>query len=62
MPPPRARSARAKVTDDEYGQLEPVAQARGITVGEGRREVLLNQLNLPDPTTSDVILLVEVWD
>ena len=40
----RTRSAGAKVTDAEYAQLEALAQARGLTLGEWCREVLLAQL------------------
>ena len=41
----RTRSAGAKVTDEEYAQLEVLAQKRGLTVGEWCRDVLLAQLN-----------------
>src|ERR1035441_2673053 len=40
----RTRSAGAKVTDEEYAQLEALAQTRGLTVGEWCRDVLLSQL------------------
>jgi len=43
----RTRSAGAKVTDDEYRQLEMLAQARGLTVGEWCREVLLAECSEP---------------
>jgi hypothetical protein len=60
MPIPRTRSAGAKVTEDEYAQLETLAQARGITVGEWCREVLLNQLNPPKTITHEATILSEV--
>ena len=40
----RTRSAGAKVTDEEYAQLEALAQARGVTLGEWCRDILLSQL------------------
>jgi hypothetical protein len=60
MPAPRTRSASAKVTEEEYAQFETLAQARGITVGEWCREVLLNQLNPSKSVSNDVTLLAEV--
>src|SRR5258708_2649210 len=56
----RTRSAGAKVTDDEYAQLEALAQARGLTVGEWCREVLLNQLRLASASTTEETLLAEL--
>lgn len=44
MPQPRNRSIGAKVTDDEYTQLEAQAEARGMTLGEWSRELLIEQL------------------
>jgi hypothetical protein len=55
----RNRSAGAKVTDEEYTQLEALAQARGITLGEWCREILLAQLS-PEAITSEEALLGEV--
>ena len=51
----RTRSAGAKVTDEEYAQLETLAQKRGLTLGEWCRDVLLSQLkpsvaHLPEET------------
>ena len=34
MPELRTRSAGAKVTDREYAEIEKLAQARGLNVGE----------------------------
>jgi hypothetical protein len=36
----RTRSAGAKVTEQEYAQLEALAQTRGLTLGEWCRDVL----------------------
>lgn len=52
----RNRSAGAKVTDEEYAQLEALAQARGITLGEWCREILLGQLGLEQGTTEQTVL------
>ena len=41
----RTRSAGAKVTEQEYAQLEALAQIRGLTLGEWCREVMLASAN-----------------
>jgi hypothetical protein len=56
----RTRSAGAKVTDAEYRQLETLAQARGLTVGEWCREVLLAQSSEPSTTVPEQTILAEV--
>jgi hypothetical protein len=56
----RNRSAGTKVTDEEYAQLESLAQARGVTVGEWCREVLLAQLDSNVPTPVEQTLLAEI--
>jgi hypothetical protein len=56
----RTRSAGAKVTDDEYRQLGMLAQARGLTVGEWCREVLLAQCSEPSTTVPEQTILAEV--
>ena len=56
----RTRSAGAKVTDDEYKQLQTLAEARGLTVGEWCREVLLAQCNKPSTTIPEQTILAEV--
>src|SRR5215469_9832174 len=56
----RTRSAGAKVTDDEYRQLETLAQARGLTVGEWCREVLLAQCSEPSTTVPEQTILAVV--
>jgi hypothetical protein len=55
----RNRSAGAKVTDEEYMQLEALAQARGVTLGEWCREVLLAQVS-SEAITDDEAVLGEV--
>ena len=55
----RTRSAGAKVTDEEYAQLEALAQTRGLTVGEWCRDVLLAQLK-PSGQPSEETILAEV--
>jgi hypothetical protein len=57
----RTRSAGAKVTDDEYRQLETLAQARGLTVGEWCREVLVAQCSEPSTTVPEQTILAEVF-
>ncbi len=57
----RTRSAGAKVTDEEYAQLEALAQKRGLTLGEWCRDVLLSQLKpsvagLPEETILSEVL------
>ena len=56
----RTRSAGAKVTDQEYAQLEALAQARGLTLGEWCREVLLAQLVPSLATVPEKAILSEV--
>jgi len=56
----RTRSAGAKLTNEEYAQLETLAQARGLTVGEWCREVLLAQANEPSPTLVEQSLMAEI--
>jgi hypothetical protein len=56
----RTRSAGAKVTDEEYAQLEALAQARGLTLGEWCREMLLAQLDPNAPAPIEQMLLAEV--
>ena len=57
----RTRSAGAKVTDEEYAQLAALAQARGLTVGEWCREVLLAQLAPPRPALAEKAILTELF-
>lgn len=43
MPAVRSRTMGIKVTDEEYEQMEAEATARGQTMSDWGREVLLNQ-------------------
>ena len=56
----RTRSAGAKVTEEEYVQLEALAQTRGLTVGEWCRDVLLAQLKPPVASLPEETILSEV--
>ncbi len=56
----RTRSAGAKVTEEEYAQLEALAQTRGLTVGEWCRDVLLAQLKPPVASLPEEAILSEV--
>ena len=56
----RTRSAGAKVTEEEYVQLEALAQTRGLTVGEWCREVLLAQLKPSLASLPEETILAEI--
>jgi hypothetical protein len=56
----RTRSAGAKVTDEEYAQLEALAQERGLTLGEWCRDVLLSQLKPSVASLPEETILAEV--
>ena len=56
----RTRSAGAKVTEEEYTQLEALAQTRGLTVGEWCRDVLLAQLKPSVASLPEETILAEV--
>ena len=56
----RTRSAGAKVTDEEYAQLEALAQKRGLTLGEWCRDVLLSQLKQSVASLPEETILAEV--
>ena len=61
MPELRTRSAGAKVTDKEYAEIEKLAAARGLNVGEWCREVILTAVNQAEAGTPTVeTLLAEV--
>ena len=49
MPNLRTRTAGAKVTEDEYAEIEKRADARGVTVGEWCREVILAEVERKGP-------------
>jgi predicted DNA-binding protein len=50
----RTATVSTRVTDDEYQELEALAEARGVTMSEWVREVLLNQRS--EPAGHDVVL------
>lgn len=54
MPAVRNRTIGIKVTDEEHEQLEALAEARGQTMSDCGREILLNQIGAP--AGSDVVL------
>src|SRR5579864_317266 len=54
MPAVRNRTIGIKVTDEEHEQLEALAEARGQTMSDWGREVLVNQIG--EPAGSDVVL------
>jgi hypothetical protein len=56
----RTKSAGAKVTEEEYTQLEALAQTRGLTVGGWCRDVLLAQLKPPVASLPEETILSEV--
>src|SRR5271166_2366015 len=56
----RTRSAGAKVTDEEYAQLAALAQARGLTLGEWCRDVLLAQLKPSVASLPEETILAEI--
>lgn len=49
-PAPRTKSIGFKVSEEEYAQLETVAQASGQTLGEWCREVVLESGQETKPT------------
>ena len=56
----RTRSAGAKVTEQEYAQLEALAQTRGLTLGELCRDVLLAQLKPSVASLPEETILAEI--
>ena len=62
-PPLRSKSLGTKLTETEYAQLEALASARGQTLSEWVRSVLLQQLAAPNGhghTAAEHTLLAEV--
>ena len=47
-PPLRSKSLGTKITESEYAQLEALASARGQTLSEWVRSVLLQQIGAPN--------------
>lgn len=62
MPNPiaRTKSVGAKVTEEEYTDLEKMAAAKNLTLGEWCREVLLARLNPEPPMAVEEIILAEI--
>jgi hypothetical protein len=56
MPELRTRSAGAKVTDKEYAEIERLAEARGLNVGEWCREVILAELERGEAPSVETLL------
>ncbi len=56
----RTRSVGAKVTDQEYEQLEALAEAQDLTLGEWCREALLAHLPFHSARPTEETLLAEV--
>lgn len=54
MPAVRSRTMGIKVTDEEYEKMEAEATARGQTMSDWGREVLLNQIG--EPSGHSVVL------
>ena len=57
MPGLRTRSAGAKVTEEEYAQIEKQAEACGQNVGEWCREVLLAEVERGEAPSAETILV-----
>jgi hypothetical protein len=49
-------SAGAKVTEEEYAQIEKQAEARGLNLGVWCREVLLGEVERGEAPSADVAL------
>jgi hypothetical protein len=56
MPDLRTRSAGAKVTEKEYAQIEKLAEARGLNVGEWCRGVILTEIERGEVPNAETIL------
>ena len=54
------RSAGAKVTEEEYAQLEALAQKCGVTLGEWCHDVLLAQLKPSVASLPEETILAEI--
>ena len=58
-PPVRTKSIGTKVSDEEYAQLEKLAQAHGQTLGEWCRDVMLERADGHKPSVIEETLLAE---
>jgi hypothetical protein len=56
----RNKSIGTKVSDEEYAQLEKLAEARGVTVSEWCREALLATAEKAPASPAEEIILAEV--
>jgi hypothetical protein len=56
MPGLRTRSAGAKVTEEEYAQIEKQAEAKGQNVGEWCRRVILAEVERGETPSAETIL------
>jgi len=52
----RTRSAGAKVTEEEYAQIEKQAEAKGQNVGEWCRKVILAEVERGETPSAETIL------
>jgi hypothetical protein len=52
----RTRSAGAKVTEEEYAQIEKKAEAKGQNVGEWCRKVILAEVERGETPSAETIL------
>lgn len=61
-PPLRSKSLGTELTESEYAQLEALAAARGQTLSEWVRSVLLQQIAAPNGhgSSADATLLAEL--
>ena len=59
-PPVRTKSIGTKVSDEEYAQLEKLAQEHGQTLGEWCRDVMLEHVDGRKPSVIEETLLSEV--
>lgn len=58
--PTRTRSLGTKVTEEEYAGLEVCASARGMSISEWCRSVLLETASGNRPNEADATLLAEI--
>jgi hypothetical protein len=58
-PPVRTKSIGTKVSDEEYAQLEKLAQEHGQTLGECCRDVMLEHVDGRKPSVIEETLLAE---
>lgn len=59
-PPVRTKSIGTKVSDEEYAQLEKLAQEHGQTLGEWCRDVMLERAEGRKPSVIEETVLAEM--